>query len=452
MNDQVISLQRAVEKIRGYLGRNKGANAKDSFLALATGDQAEVFNLLGAEESATMLELLDVDATADLFDRLTESDTLEAAEYLSIEDLADVLEEMQPDEAADLLGDLSEEQAAQALEEMEEVELVLPLLAYADETAGGRMTTEFIAMQQKTSVEKALQLLRDISPDHEVPYYVFVIDQAKKLSGVLGLRELVISSPNKIIEEIMDANVVSVRANMDQEEVAQMMARHELSAIPVVDCSQKMVGVITHDDILDVVSEEATEDMFRLAAVASKELEPDSPVGQHIRGRLPWLLLNTLTALFAAWIISHYEFLIVQVAALAVFQTVVAGLGGNASSQTVAVIVRSIALGRTSPDKVWKVLRRELVVGLLQGMAIGGIVALGVWFWRGNPYLGLVVGIALLGNLVVAGLVGAFIPLTLKAAGRDPALASSVLVTAVTDSVGFLIFLSLAAYFLPRLL
>jgi magnesium transporter len=452
MNDQVISLQLAVEKIQGYLGRNKGVQARKYFLGLVPGDQAEVFSLLGAKDSESILELLDVEATADLFDRLRDSDTLEAAEYLSVEDLADVLEEMQPDEAADLLGDLSEAQASEALEEMEDVGDVLPLLAYPDETAGGRMTTEFIAMQQKTSVEKALQLLRDISPDHEVPYYVFVIDQANKLSGVLGLRELVISAPNKKIEEIMDANVVSVNVNMDQEDVAQVMARHELSAMPVVDTSEQMLGVITHDDILDVVSEEATEDMFRLAAVAANELEPDSPVGQHIRGRLPWLLLNTLTALFAAWIISHYEYLIVQVAALAVFQTVVAGLGGNASSQTVAVIVRSIALGRTSPDKVWKVLGRELVVGLTQGLAIGGIVALGVWLWRGNPYLGLVVGAALLGNLIVAGLVGALIPLMLKAFGRDPALASSVLVTAVTDSVGFLIFLSLAAYFLPRLL
>lgn len=452
MNDQIINLQLAVEKIQGYLGLNNGALAKNSFRALALGDQAEVFNLLNDEESAAMLVLLDVDATAELFSRLSDSDTLEAAENLSIEELADVLVEMQPDEAADLLGDLSEEKTSEALEEMDDVEDVLPLLAFSDETAGGRMTTEFIAMQRKTSVEEALKLLREISPDHEVPYYVFVIDQAKKLSGVLGLRELVVSSPGKNIEEVMDASVVSVQADMDQEAVAQVMTRHDLSAMPVVDAGNQMLGVITHDDILDVVSEEATEDMFRLAAVASNELEPDSPVGQHIRGRLPWLLLNTLTALFAAWIISHYENLIAQVAALAVFQTVVAGLGGNASSQTVAVIVRSIALGRTSPDKVWKVLGRELIVGLIQGVAIGGIVALGVWLWRGNPYLGLVVGVALLGNLVVAGLVGALIPLLLKAFGRDPALASSVLVTAVTDSVGFLIFLSLAAYFLPRLL
>jgi len=451
MNEHISPLQIAIEKIQDYLEQDQRAQAVESFLQLAPGDQVEIFNLLNEEQSAIILDLLDIDATADLFDRLRDSDTLEAAENLSLEDLADVLEEMQPDEAADLLGDLPPEQASQALDEMEDSGDVLPLLAYSDESAGGRMTTEFIAMLKETSVEEGLTLLRKISPDHEVPYYVFVIDQEKKLSGVLGLRELVIANPKTKIKDIMDPDVTRVGSQMDQEDVAQVMTRHSLSAIPVVDEQDHMLGVITHDDILDVISEEATEDMYRLAAVASSELEPDSPVRQHIRGRLPWLFLNTLTALFAAWIISNYESIIAQVAALAVFQSVVAGLGGNASSQTVAVIVRSIALGRTSPKKIWDVLGRELVVGIFQGFAVGAIVAVGVWLWRGNPFLGIVVGIAILANLVVAGLVGALIPLTLKAFGRDPALASSVLVTAVTDSVGFLIFLSLAAYFLPHL-
>jgi magnesium transporter len=451
MNEQITPLQIAIEKIHDYLEQDKRAQAANSFLELSLGDQVDAFNLLNEEQSASIIDLLDIDATADLFDRLTDSDTLEAAENLSIEDLADVLEEMQPDEAADLLGDLPPEQASKALEEMEDSGDLLPLLAYPDETAGGRMTTEFIAMPKQTSVEEALTILRQISPDHEVPYYVFVIDQGKKLSGVLGLRELVVASPKTKIVDIMNPYVTRVGSGMDQEEVAQVMTRQDLSAIPVVDEQDQMLGVITHDDILDVLSEEATEDMYRLAAVASNELEPDSPVRQHIRGRLPWLFLNTLTAFFAAWIISNYESIIAQVAALAVFQSVVAGLGGNASSQTVAVIVRSIALGRTSPKKIWDVLSRELVVGIFQGLAVGAIVAVGVWLWRGNPFLGIVVGVAILANLVVAGLVGALIPLTLKAFGRDPALASSVLVTAVTDSVGFLIFLSLAAYFLPRL-
>jgi magnesium transporter len=301
-------------------------------------------------------------------------------------------------------------------------------------------------------VSQALEFLREVNPDHEVPYYIFVVDREKRLVGVLGLRELVVASPDTMVEDIMDPDVVYVESGVDQEDVARLMARHEISAIPVLDQQRHMLGVITHDDIIDVISEEATEDIYLLASVGSNELEPDSPVGQHLRGRLPWLFVNTLTALVAAWVISNFEGMIAQLAVLAVFQSVVAGLGGNASSQTVALIVRSLALGKTSPSRIRKVLGREITVGLLQGLAVGTVVALGVYLWRGNIYLGLVIGLALLANLVVAGVAGALIPLSLGRFGMDPALASSVLVTALTDSLGFLIFLSLAAYFLPRLL
>ncbi len=452
MTDIFPSYQLALERIEKTLSEGKNKEGLQTFLYLPLGDQVAVFNLLDEEIQDFFVKQMDVDATADLFDRLTDADTLEAAENLSTKRLADVLDEMQPDEAADLLGDLPPEQAEQALEEMEESEEILPLLAYPDESAGGRMTTEFIAMQASTKVSQALEFLRHVSPDHEVPYYIFIVNKTNKLLGVLGLRELVVASPSTMIDEIMDAEVVHVEASLDQEEVANVMARFELSAIPVVDESEKMLGVITHDDVLDVLSEEATEDIYRLASVSSTELEPESPVRAHIRGRLPWLYLNTLTALFAAWVISNYEDIIAKVAMLAIFLSVVGGLGGNSSSQTVALMVRALALGKTSPRKIWNVLRRELAVGALQGLAVGGIVALGVWLWRGNPYMGLVVGLAIFANLIIAGLVGAFIPLALEKLGQDPALASTVLVTTITDSLGFLIFLTLAGYYLPQLL
>jgi magnesium transporter len=253
------------------------------------------------------------------------------------------------------------------------------------------------------------------------------------------------------MEDIMNPDVLRVTAGTDQEEVAQLMTRYDLSALPVVDNDNELIGVITHDDILDVVAEEATEDIYRLASVGDSGLEPESPVREHLRGRLPWLYLNTLTALLAAWVISNFEEMIAQVAALAVFQSVVAGLGGNASSQTIALIVRALALGKVSPEKVWRVLAREFLVGLLQGTAVGVIAGIGVYLWRGNVYLGLVLGLALVANMVVAGFVGTIIPLGLKALNKDPAIASPVLVTAATDSFGFLIFLSLASYFVSKL-
>ena len=452
MTETIPNFLMALQHIEGLLEKADYSTALQIFLALPLGDQVEVFNRLDEIFQDLFVAEMDVDATADLFNSLGDADTLEAAENLSTEKLADVLDEMQPDEAADLLGDLPLDQAEEALEEMEESEEILPLLAYPDESAGGRMTTEFIAMQASTKVSQALQFLQKVSLDHEVPYYIFVVDKSEKLLGVLGLRELVVAESSTILDKIMDQEVVQVNAALDQEEVAKVMTRHDLSAIPVVDDDEKMLGVITHDDILDVLSEEATEDIYLLASLSGPELEPDSSVRQHIRGRLPWLYLNTLTALFAAWVVSNFEDVIAKVATLAIFLSVVGGLGGNSSSQTVALMVRALALGKTSPRKMGTVLARELIIGILQGLAVGIIVALGVWFWRGNPYMGLIVGLAIFANLIIAGLVGAFIPLSLRALGLDPALASTVLVTTITDSLGFLIFLSLAAYYLPQLL
>ncbi len=442
---------RIVNQIRAALERQKYKEAVNTFLEPLVGDQVEVFNLLEDEEQALLLEHLNIEATADLFDRLEDSETLEAAESLSIERLADVLEEMQPDEAADLLGDLPPEQASQALEEMEDIEDVLPLLKFPDETAGGRMTTAYIAVRRHTTAEMTIEFLRHVQPDDEVPYYIFVIDAIGRLVGVVGLRELVVARPEALIEQIMDIDVIHVNVNEDQEIVAQVMARHDLSALPVVDDDNRLVGVITHDDILDVLAEEATEDVYRLASVGDVELEPESPVKEHLKARLPWLYLNTLTALMAAWVISNFEDVIAQVAVLAVFQSVVAGLGGNASSQTIALFIRSIALGKLPPKGLFSILGREILVGFIQGAAVGVIVGLGVYLWRGNIYLALVLGAAILGNLTIASLVGTLVPLVLRSLKQDPALASPVLVTAATDSLGFLIFLSLATYFLSKL-
>jgi magnesium transporter len=452
MKDQIPDFQIVVAELQSDIETGKHDLALQKFTELSLGDQGYLFSLLDQPSRDFLLDSMNIDATADLFDRLDDAITLEAAENLSTAQLAGVLEEMQPDEAADLLGDLPTELAEQALGEMQETEDILPLLAYPDETAGGRMTTEFIAMHGETKTSQAIQHLRKVSPDHEVPYYIFVTDNSKRLTGVLGLRELVVAKANSRINQIMDKEVIRVDANLDQEEVANVMTRHELSAIPVVDQQGIMLGVITHDDILDVISEEATEDIYLLASVSGMELEPDSPIPQQIRGRLPWLYLNALTALFAAWVVSNFEELIARVATLAIFLSVVGGLGGNASSQTVALMVRALALGKTSPRKVGSVLARELLVGAIQGLAVGLIVALGVSQWQGNPYMGLVVGVAIFINLILAGFVGALIPLGLKAFGQDPALASTVLVTTITDSVGFLVLLSLAAYYLPRLI
>ncbi|MBW8009988.1 MAG: magnesium transporter [Chloroflexi bacterium] len=452
MSDRQQFREKTAELIQEALSNNRNEVAVDVFVELHPGDQVEVFSILSENERAGLISSLDISATADLFNHQEDSETLEAAEGLSIERLADVLDEMEPDEAADLLGDLPKEQASKALQEMEDTEDVLPLLNYPDETAGGRMTTAFIFMHRAATAEQAIENLREISPDNEAPYYIFVTDQNKELVGVVGLRELVVASKDTKIDSIMASEVIFVKADTDQEDVAQVMQQYDLSALPVVDEQHQLVGIITHDDILDVLTEEATEDIYRLANVGDSELEPESDIIEQLKGRLPWLYLNSLTALFASWVISNFESLIASIAVLAVFQSVVAGQGGNAGSQSVAIIVRSLALGKISPKRIWRILTRQLLVGLLQGISVGLVVGIGVFLWKGNAFLGLVLGLALVGNMIVAAIAGTAIPLGLKAIGQDPALASSVLVTAATDSLGFLIFLGLATYFMENLL
>jgi len=396
-----------------------------------------------------LLQKLEISEIADIFDELDDKQTLIAARNLPLPFLADIIDDMDPDEAADLLGDLPGQEVRKTISLLEEPEEILPLLRYPDETAGGRMTTDFLVLGPEDTAEGAIQYLRTTGWETDIPYYLFVVNQEKELLGVMGLRELVCADPDQEINEIMSSHVVSVQAMDDQEEAAGVMKHYDLSALPVLNNKEQLVGVISHDDILDVLADETTEDIYRLASVSDSALEPDSKLFLQLKGRLPWLLLNTITALIGSWVISNFGDLFVKVAVLAFFQSVVAAQGGNAASQNVAMIVRSLALGKVEPKKVWPILFRQVTVGLLLGIVIGVIVGVGVGYWQSNPYLGFVLGLALLGNMLVASIVGTLAPLILEFAGQDPALASSVLVTAITDIIGFLIFLSLASLFLP---
>ncbi len=446
------SLKFQRKRIASALQEGRIAEAIAILLTLHPADRAEIFNALGAENQRLLLTHLDIATIADLLEELDDEEALEAAEEIPTERLADVLDEMEPDEAADLLGDLPPEQAREALAEMEDADEVRPLLVYPDETAGGLMTTTYIALRRQTTAAQALEFLRQVSDRAEIPFYLYVVDKERRLVGVVDLRDLLAVSPDTVMETIMDPDVIFVTAGTDQEDVARIMAKYDLAAIPVVDAKHRLIGVITYDDIVDVMEEEATEDIYHLASVSDEDIDPQSPVGEQLKGRLPWLYLNTLTALFGSWVISHFEHIIAQAAVLALFQSVVAGQGGNTASQNVAMTVRAIALGKISPRALLKALWQQFVVGLLLGILVGTVVALGVYFWRGNLYLSLVLGLALVGNLSVGAVVGVLVPLGLESAGVDPALASSILVTAVTDSSGFFIFLSLAAHYLDKII
>jgi magnesium transporter len=438
-----------INEIEQFLQNEDFNSVLAIFRDLHPADQAKLFHDLRNEQKDILLEKLEIPEVADIFDELDDKQTLDAARKLPLPFLADVIDDMDPDEAADLLGDLSGQDVRKTISLMDDPEEVLPLLRYPDETAGGRMTTDFLTLGPEDTAETAIQFLRSTNLETDVPYYLFVVGKDKQLLGVTGLRELVCADPGQRILDIMDEQVVSIQAMEDQEEAAGVMKHYDLSALPVINQNEQLVGVISHDDILDVLVDESTEDIYRLASVSDTALEPESGLFLQLKGRLPWLLLNTVTALIGSWVISNFGDLFVQVAVLAFFQSVVAAQGGNAASQNVAMIVRSLALGKVKPRQILPILFRQLLVGMFLGGMIGLIVGLGVGFWQGNPWLGLVLGLALLGNMLVASIVGTLAPLILEFTGQDPALASSVLVTAITDIIGFLIFLSLASVFLP---
>ena len=446
------SLEFQQKRIEKALEEGRTSEAIAIWLNLHPADRAEVFQRLDEEHQRALITNLDVASIADLLEELDDEEAAEAAEEIPTERLADVLDEMEPDEAADLLGDLPPEQAREALAEMEDADEVRPLLGYPDESAGGLMTTTYIALRRQTTAAQAIEFLRQVSDRTEIPFYLYVVDKERRLVGVVDLRDLLADPPDTVMEDIMDPDVIYVTAGTDQEKVAHIMAKYDLAAIPVVDSKRRLIGVITYDDIVDVLEEEATEDIYHLASVSDEDIDPESPLIEQLKGRLPWLYLNTLTALFASWVISHFENIIAQAAVLALFQSVVAGQGGNAASQNVAMTVRAIALGKLSPKALVRVLIKQFFAGLLLGILVGSVVGVGVYFWRGNLYLSLVLGMALVGNLSVGSVVGVLVPLGLQAIGVDPALASSILVTAVTDSSGFFIFLSLASHFLSKII
>jgi magnesium transporter len=307
------------------------------------------------------------------------------------------------------------------------------------------MNPNVFALSEDITVGEAITEIQS-ARDVEMVFYLYVVDARRHLVGVVSLRRLLLVSPETPLKRIMTADIISARVDMDQEEVARQVAAYNLLAIPVVDAENKLVGIITVDDVIDVIKDEATEDIYRLAGVAGDE-RAFTPATESLRKRLPWLGINLVTAFLAAAVVGLFEGTIDLFPVLAVFMPIVAGMGGNAGTQTLTVIVRGIALGELSWSNSRKALLKEVLVGLGNGVVLGATAAVVVWLVRGNPTLGLVLGLAMIINMFVAAAAGTLVPLGLRAANVDPALASSVFITTMTDMFGFFSFLGLATVF-----
>jgi len=365
----------------------------------------------------------------------------------SAEDIARLVQEIPSDDAAALVDNLPEDLSTAVLDLMRPREsgVVEGLLEYDEKTAGRIMNPTVFALSEDLTVGEAITELQN-HRDIEMVFYLYVVDERRHLVGVTSLRRLLLVSPETPLKRIMTADVTSVRVDTDQEEVARQVASYNLLAVPVVDEENKLAGVVTVDDVIDVIKDEATEDLLRLAGVSGDE-RIATPAGEAIRKRLPWLGVNLVTAFVAASVVALFESTISQVTALAVFMPIVAGMGGNAATQTLTVIIRGIALGELTWSNSRKALLKNVLVGVGNGVVVGAIAAVVAWVMNGDFRLGIILALAMVINLFVAGLVGTLIPLGLKALKIDPALASAVFITTFTDVCGFASFLGLATLF-----
>ncbi|MEE9199126.1 MAG: magnesium transporter [Dehalococcoidia bacterium] len=440
----------SAERIRTHLEQDQVGEALSILTELREADQANalshldlslqrlLFSLLTHEAAGTILNHIDIDEAVDL---VKDVDPIALGLWL---------DNANTNVAAQILRQLPPEKAGHTLEEMSEVDAVLPLLEHADETAGGIMTPEFVAFKERTSAAEALSLLRRSHPDPRTMNYLFVVDMWNRLTGLVALSDLVLADPDAQLSRLMDPKVIFVAAGTDQEECARIMRRYDISSLPVVDHHGRLLGAILVEDVLEVAEEEATEDMYHMVGLSESE-RVFSPLGASVRNRLPWLVLNLATVGLGVAVISAFESTIATLVAIAAFLPVVASQGGVGGTQTLTLMVRGLALGEIDFNSIKKALAKELVLGLVNGLILGMVVGLVAFAWKGNVALGLALGLAMVGNMVMAGLSGVVIPLGLKMLRVDPALASVVFVTTVTDIFGFLLFLGLVALLLPVL-
>lgn len=421
---------------------------------ISTIHPVDILDLIHEDEEAApkILAHLSDEVIADIVEEEDDEEKYEILKLFSDAKQKHILEEMSKDEITDLLGELEDEEAKDLLSKMnsEDRQDVKELLCYDEDTAGGLMTTEFISIRAKNTVRQTLEFLQKCS-DAETTYYLYVTDRTNTLKGVVSLRDIVSSPFDTNMLEITNPNVISVRYDEDQEEVAKVFEKYSFVMMPVVDEENHMLGVITFDDIMDVIQEETTEDIHRLGQVG-KEERVDSQMKDSLRSRLPWLIINLFTAVLAAAVVSMFEGTISQVVSLATIMPIVTGMGGNAGTQSLTIVVRGLSLGELTKENAAKILIKEIGVGILSGVVIGIIIALGAMMFEGNPIFGLVTGIAMFLNMILANIAGYFIPVILEKCHVDPALASGVFVTTVTDVLGFFFFLGLATLSLPYLL
>ena len=427
---------------------------RNEFLELHPYDQATFYEKVEPDIRKIIYTFLSPTEMADIFEAI-ELDDDEYKEFLNEMDKAygaAMLSQMYADDAADVLHELDTKQRESYLEMMdvETADEINELLSYAESTAGSIMTTEYVAIPENSTVRSAMTILRNEAPNAETIYYIFVVDEKHRLTGVISLRDLIIADEDTLIRSIMNERVVMVHVEDDQEEVAQIMKDYNFLATPVIDETGELLGIITVDDIIDVIDDEASEDYSKLAGISDMDKFDTSP-WQAAKKRLPWLVILLFLGMLTANLMGQFEETLDKVALLAVFIPLISGTSGNSGTQALAVAIRGLATGDVEEHSKLKLLLREAGTGLMTGIVCGIIVIGIVYVWKHELVLGMLVGAAICGSILVATLAGSFIPLLMHRLKIDPAVASGPFITTLNDITSILIYLGLATAFLSQI-
>lgn len=413
-------------------------------------DAADHLETLPLEERIQAVEDIPMAEAAASIAEMERHDRAELIRGLDPKLAAEILGEMDPDDAADVLDEVGEPLKGHLLKRVdaEDAAEITHLLTYEPDTAGGVMTTSALVLDDKLTADQAISLVRKEAVDVEAPYYAYLVDDEERLVGVLSMRDLLLARPGKMLGELVnDQSLVTTTFDMDREEVAHLIAHYNFLAIPVVDYDDKLLGLVTVDDVIDIIHEEASEDLQKLVGAGADETT-DSPWTYSVKRRLPWLLVNVLNSAISAYVVSLFEATIAQMAFLAVLMPIVANQAGNTGQQALAVMIRQLAMEKFDRKKSWLAVWREVKIGLVNGTLISVLVLACVAGLTGNPPLAAIMAGALFLDMIIGALAGAGIPLVLRELGRDPAQASSIFLTTLTDSFGFLSLLGFAAAFL----
>ncbi|MBB5638073.1 magnesium transporter [Pedobacter cryoconitis] len=408
---------------------------------------AILFESLTQEDRQRIINLLPVETASEIFAEMHEEAHPEELLFqLHPDKRTEIVEELDYDDATDIISQLEEHEQKEILEDLSEDDAshIRNLMRYDEDTAGGLMNTEFIRIQLHLKKKDAIDEIIRQSEEIEEFYTIFVVDEHNVFQGIVSLKDIIKAKGNVEITALVKSDVAWVSPDTDQEEVARLISQYNITSIPVLDNQMKLLGRVTFDDVIDVLEDENTEDILKISGVSEDE-ELSGNWVEAVKSRLPWLIINLGTAFLASAVVRHFEPTIAKIAVLSAYMTIIAGMGGNAATQALAVTVRRISLYDLTDNQAYRTVLKEFTVGLINGAVTGLIVFIFALVFDANPLLGLVIFLAMTGNLVIAGVTGAGIPLILKRVGIDPAIASSIIITTFTDVFGFLLLLGMAS-------